>query len=572
MRALTLSSWLRIGVGLPIGLGLLVACGSSRDGGGDPLWISASPTFEGSIGIVEPLLVPSPAFAPAADPKLEGFDRWPLVFDAAYHQVAGRACTVEVVRDGVTIREINTEPTATTCAALWDGLDDSGAVVSPGAAEVVGKVIDEAGETLVEARVPIEVVRLGITDVQLTPMGAANLRQPLLYRAMDGVAGGWYEVTAARTPWHLDRDRRDPAGAVSLELADGSPRPLPEIWSNVTSPPIDAGSTDGSDLDTYNYPTAWVAGTNVRISATLSSDIANAPRGGAPSAVQIRIVPPEGTTPESDMWFVPDGTIEVTTNETPVPAVGRYDLELAWTFEARLGEEWVPIPGEVRTTHRMYGLAAVPRFEFTGIQHRPWVDVVDQVAGWVDGASADRVEVGGAIVEGVYRELGLRYDRERGASFYTAYGSGWGSATFRLAEFQERDRGTTINCSDAGSIVSTYANMVGLDFRYHILRDWRSSSSGFDLNFIQAIGWPGFTETPFTGGRGGFSYHAVVGPSDGTFYDGTLALDGDGDPLSAPSTELLAKGMAPADYIRALSSQYAIVSAREDAQVRFTGP
>jgi hypothetical protein len=551
---------------LTAGLMLLVAC-SGRDSD-DPIWIAVSSTYEGSADYVLPALTPSPAFTPAADPKLEGFDGWPLVFDAAFHQVAGRACTIEIVRDGTTLRTVNAESTATTCGTAWDGLDASGEYLAPGPLEIVGRVVDSAGEVLVERRVPAEVVRLGITSIQLEPVGAANLRQPLLYRKMNGIERGWYEVTATRTPWHVDRDRRDPAGAVSLELADGSPRPLPDIWTSVLSPPLDSGSTDGSELDAFNYPTAWVAGTTVRLTATLSSDVANEPRGGAPSAVQIRIVAPEGTTPESDMFFVPDSQIAVTTDSSPAPAVGRYDVAYEWTFEAQLGEFWVPIPGHVTTTHRFYGIAAVPTFAFTGIEHRPWVDVVDQVAEWVDGSTMDRTEVAGIIVEQVYRDLGLRYDRERGASFYTSYGSSFGSASFYLTDFQERSSGSIINCSDAGSIVSTYANMVGLDFRYHILRNWSSTSSGFDLNFIQAIGWPGFTETPFTGGRGGFSYHAVVGPADGTYFDATLALDGDADPTRSPSTELLAKGMNSLDYIRALSSEYSVVSGRYDEQVR----
>jgi hypothetical protein len=544
---------------------LLVAC-SGRDS--DPIWIAVSSTYEGTADYVLPVLTPSPAFAPAADPKLDGFDGWPLVFDATAHRIGGRACTIEIVRDGTLVRTVNAESTDTTCGTAWDGLDASGEYVTPGALEIVGRVIDAAGETLIETRVPAEVVRLGITQIQLEPVGAANLRQPLLYRKMNGIERGWYEVTATRAPWHLGRDRRDPAGAVSLELADGTPRPLPDIWTSVLSPPLDAGSVDGSELDAFNYPTAWVAGTNVRLTATLSSDVANAPAGGAPSAVQIRIVPPEGTTPESEMTFVPDTQIAVTTNSSPAPAVGRYDVSYEWTFEARLGDEWIPIPGRVTTTHRFYGIAAVPTFAFTGIEHRPWVDVVDQVAEWVDGTTADRGEVAGIIVEEVYRNAGLRYDRERGASFYTAYGASFGSASFVLTDFQERSRGSIINCSDAGSIVSTYANMVGLDFRYHILRNWIDTSRGFDLNFIQAIGWPGFTETPFTGGRGGFSYHAVVGPADGTYFDATLALDGDADPTRSPSTELLAKGMDPAAYIRALSSEYSVVSGRYDEQVR----
>jgi len=43
------------------------------------------------------------------------------------------------------------------------------------------------------------------------------------------------------------------------------------------------------------------------------------------------------------------------------------------------------------------------------------------------------------------------------------------------------------------------ANMMGVDLRYHILDT--AAGTGFDLNFIQPIGFSGFSETPFTSGR-----------------------------------------------------------------------
>ena len=97
--------------------------------------------------------------------------------------------------------------------------------------------------------------------------------------------------------------------------------------------------------------------------------------------------------------------------------------------------------------------------------HRAWVDVVDTVTGWVDGSTSDPMEVAGRIVEGVYNELGLRYDRDRGASFYTDYPGTWAGASFDASWFQDRAFGSIINCSDAASIVSAYANMMGVDLR-----------------------------------------------------------------------------------------------------------
>jgi hypothetical protein len=166
----------------------------------------------------------------------------------------------------------------------------------------------------------------------------------------------------------------------------------------------------------------------------------------------------------------------------------------------------------------------------------------------------------------VYWDLGLQYDRQSGASSYTWYpGFGWSGSQFDLTAFLGREDGDIINCSDAASILSTYTNMIGIDFRYHILQ--RETGNSFDLNYIKAIGWDEFDETPFFSGGGSFRYHAVVGPADGQIYDATLALDGDGDPLSPPHTELLPVDMSPADYLFDLSSQHELVAIMEDEQV-----
>jgi hypothetical protein len=249
-----------------------------------------------------------------------------------------------------------------------------------------------------------------------------------------------------------------------------------------------------------------------------------------------------------------------------VPAVGRWDWALEWRFEARRGDgPWVPVPGSLPTVHRLYGLVGVPSFERAGVPYRAWVEVVDLVAGWVDGATADPVAVAGHIVAGVYYELGLRYDNMFGASAYTEYLSDWYDQVFYIVAFQRRDNGSRINCSDAAGIVASYANMVGIDLRYHIVQ--HAWADGFDLNYIQPIGFTGFTETPFLSGGGSFGYHAVVGPADGTVYDATLALDGDGTPTAPPHELLLAQGLAPDDYLFDLSSDWEDVVIHIDDKV-----
>lgn len=519
---------------------------------------------------VLPTIVPSPALAVAADPNLEGFTGWPLVFDTTPGGYGPLHCTVSLTRAGTVLALLDGTLGPSTCTVTWTGRDPSGLALPPGPVNVDARLLDAGATMRAQSESRVELVRLGIAQVDL--VGATGAQAPLLYTTTGGVRGAYAELTTTDVEWKLGPDRSEGAGSVVNELADGSARPLPAIWMDVLSPPLDAAAPDGLEHDTYSLPSAWVAGSQLDARVHLNADVAAGAGMGAPTITEVRVVPPTGLTiaAGADM-FAHATVVSAHTTTSPVPAVGRYDVAWRWTFEARnAGGEWAPMPGSITTNLRLYGLVALPTMRYDALPHRAWVDIVDQIAQWVDGSSADPTVVGGRLVEGIYDELGLAYDRASGASAYTWY-SGGGSTGFEGGQyealhFQTRDFGAIINCSDASSILSTFANMIGIDLRYHILRKW--GSGGFDLNFIQAIGWPGFTETPFTGGRGAFSYHSVVGPPDTTFFDATLALDGDGVPTALPSTALLAAGMPATDYIRDLSSEWMTVTPRLDEKVR----
>lgn len=527
------SRWLAVAV---VGT---VGCGSPS-GGDDDVSADAAPP----PSVTAALAATTPA---AVDPKLPGFAGWPIAFAVDAHGYGALTCRIDVAGQVVEAPVVDG-----ACGTMWDPAGQG-----VGAVDASVTVLDGTTE-VATAGAQLEVVRLGISEISI------NAEQPgqrvaLMYGALGGERQGYWLLSLQRPVWRLGPDASEDAAAVSLELADGTPRPLPEPWADLLSPPLDDASPDGVEADTYSLPTAVVAGSRLVAKATLSADVAGAPGGGAPQVVEVRVA-------GSKAAFAHGAAAAQTTE--PIAAVGRFDVELSWSFEARVpGGAWAPVPGALVTTHRVYGLAAVPVFDYDTTPHRPWVEVVDQVATWVDGTTADPVEVGRLIVEGVYWDLGLVYDTESGATAYTDYPEwGWGGAVFELSAFQAREMGNVINCSDAGSIVSTYANMVGLDFRYHILQ--RPGSTRFDLNYIKAIGTPVFDETPFDSGTGGFRYHAVVGPADGSFYDGTLALDGDEDPQAPPHVELLAAGMDPMAYLIALSSEWDLVDTLQDEQVR----
>ncbi|MBI5489404.1 MAG: hypothetical protein HY905_18875 [Deltaproteobacteria bacterium] len=491
----------------------------------------------------------------AADPKLPGFDGWPLAFDVDPAGRTGLRCRVVLARATGELGRVEADITSRRCAVAWSGRAPDGSWLSPGPLTATVQVLPAAGdEVFAEATADLEIVRLGIDRIDLAS-GAIGKRIDLLWAEMDGVAEGYYLAERDQTPWSLERDAGEPAAAVDLELADGSPRESPAPWVDLKSPPLDDASTDGAEHDTYDLPTAWVAGSVIDVSARLSSDVAGAPGGGAPVESEVRVAAPPGTRLVGSGAFASGGTVVVRPEASPVPSVARYDWTLEWRFEARRGSgAWVPVPGSLVTVHRLYGVAGVPKFRSGAVPHRAWVEVLDLVTGWVDGAGTDGPTVAGRIVEGVYNELGLRYDDVFGGSAYTEYLDGWNGGVFHIVAFQRRDDGSVVNCSDAAGIVSAYANMVGVDLSYHIIE--HPTAGGFDLNYIRPIGFTAFDETPFRSGGGSFSYHAVTGPADGTVYDATLALDGDGDPGAPPHTALLATGLPPDEYLFDLTSQW----------------
>jgi hypothetical protein len=559
------SAWRRSTLSLSIGaLVALVACDGT---GPKPLVLgrnASRPT--GNAARFRPSLHEAPEQLVAADPRLPGFDVWELALEARHHDPATDQCAMAITRGTEIVRTLDATLDATRCRATWDGRDTDGALVPPGALTVEG-ALARSGAELARAAFPVEIVRLGIERVHL-----AGERIPLLYRKTGGLDDGWYEIGTTDAPWQIAPDSRESGGA-PLELPDGSARPLPMPNDDVLSPPLDRNAPNGVEHDTFNHPTGFVAGSEVDVIVQLTSSIAGAPAGGEPSdAVEVRLVAPSGLEIVGDELFADGAAIQTRTLASPVPAVGRYDTSWSWSFEARRASggtpgEWQPIPGTFTTTHRLYGFVAMPTLGSTSMPHRAWIDVVDTIAEWAGGESAEESAVLAAIVDGVYWTSGLRYDTARGASFYTQYTSAeFGGAVFFLQRYQDRAWGRTINCTDAASIVSAFANMIGIDARYHILTN--RDDSGFDLNFIRAIGVEAFDDTPFDSGRGGFRYHAIVGSLDGLTWDATLAIDGDGDATTAPHTLALVQGMDPEQYLIALSSEHSMIQTTHDEKVR----
>ncbi len=534
---------------------LASGCSATPAAGVASVWIPV-PTATG----IRPGMHLSPSTPVAVDPELSGFDGWPLVFDVVAAP-PGTPCTIELTRDGVSLATLRGTTSASSCEATWSARAADGSRLPSGPVTVTATLSGASNETLTSASGELALVRVGVTTLELG--GDAGARQPLLYRATAGQRDGFFEVGVAHPVFSMGPSSTE-SGGTALALADGSPRAVPAIWEDLLSPPLDPGTRDGVSASQYSLPAAYVAGSEPSLTTRTSTSDA------MPAAIELRLVPPPDLAIEGDDAVRDGGMITLATLGSPVPAVDRYDVTWAFSFEARpVGGEWQPMPGTFPIGVRIYGLAGVPVFGYATLPHRTWVDVIDRITGWIDGTATTPSETAALLVQHIYEDTNLRYDTASGASFYTDYpGRGFESAVFSMQDYEERANGRIVNCSDAASILSSYGSMAGVDLRYHILTSRFGLSVGFDLNFIRAIGMPAFDDTPFDSGRGGFRYHAIVGTPDNRTWDATLALDGDANPAASPFEMLLAQSLAPDRYLGALSSEAANIRTDLDEKVR----
>jgi hypothetical protein len=418
--------------------------------------------------------------------------------------------------------------------------------LAPGAYEVeatLGCPATATNKTPATAKQTVYVVRLGATNVGID----GDARVPLMYHAVAGTAGSYYPIDEknAVTSFAIATGESD------LDDKDEKPRTFADPWSELDTPPTDSmGAVMESGV---TFPVAVVAGQKPQITFTLGKTAFHGGKvvpGGMTTAglPDIRVV--LDGAPKTETKITDGGAVTFTLDKPPAENVGQYDLVLSWHFEAKSASGWQSIPGATQTAKvRVYG--TLGNTQGTSVPNLPWVAVVDAATKEIGGKTSDPVEIRKMLVRLVYEDFGLGYDRKSGASAYTNYigggSSSWVAARFELGAFLTRSRGSTVNCTDCASILSTYANMVGVRLHYAII-GWN-----FSLNPILGIGAtaPG---SPFDSGRMGFSYHAVTTPdSTTTIDDATLALDGDSDPTTAPFSKLLVQDVPGTEYLTRLS-------------------
>lgn len=439
---------------------------------------------------------------PAWEVALEGPDAVdPLLQPTLLSRVAsaeGDAVRVEILDAAGAVVATLADGSTLVEEARWD----LAATPAPVGAYTQRATLLAGGAEVAVAERPVWVVRVGVVEGRF---GGAD-RIPLLWHDAGGDGQYW-------------SDQADGPLFSLAAIDDGATAtPFPPLWGDLESPP--------EDVTGATLPAAYPWDARPTLLLRPAGDAA-----GAPVALGI-----EGWTCVDQE----DGSRACTADAPLASSVGIHEAPLALTWSTSAGEfarQSLPV--------RLYLLLGPPGFERTEVPYQPWVAVVDDVLGAIQGVEPTEAAVTGAIVKHVFRDLSLAYDTRSGASAYVQYDwNSYNDATLDLSGFLSRRRGSIVNCTDCAGIVEAFSNMLGAPLSYSIIL------SNFDLNYIEAIGYDEFTHCPF-GNRGcGFSYHAVTTPDDAaTIFDATLALDGDDDPGSTPNVELLVQGVAGDEYL-----------------------
>jgi hypothetical protein len=483
---------------------LLVACGPEPEENPPPGSTPSDPTDptppEPTVGLDLDVVVPA-AFDPLHGPV-----------ELALITAEGADVTLWVEQDETEVATWSGTADGGTFAVTWDGKDGSGAWAHAG--QLLVKATASDGTDTTEAMAAAYVVRAAFQEARLVDDdGVTSLRVPLY--------------------WPADQALRGEAEPVSMLAAvdDGT---VPLDFA-----PIDLTSL--VQLPESAEPAAYRAG-DVPILELLPATESTAIGPTGIDIVDVTVTA-DGWTAASTDPLTADQPIVLVRDTALDSTLGITEEEVVFTFSFEdivLGVQRLPL--------RMYRVLDESQFDAPAERYEPWVAIVDPALTAIEGTPAETDVVLDALVDFVYFDLGLEYDTVAGASFYSTYQAGFFDGPhFYLSDFLARKDGNVVNCSDSANILGAYANMVGVRLDHLIIEP------GFDLNYIQAIGYTTFTSCPFGPGGCGFSYHAVTTyPAAYQIWDATLALDGDDDSGSPPHVELLVQSIDGAEYLERL--------------------
>jgi hypothetical protein len=268
---------------------------------------------------------------------------------------------------------------------------------------------------------------------------------------------------------------------------------------------------------TRQYPAAYsiedTAATTVFIEATLA--------GPPNSVLSVRAVPSTfflgdthvlGPIAPQPVAFDEDGLsgtvrFRLTRPSFSVAGVGAHEVRWQWLQKSDELEPWTQF---AETSHLIFTVLRVPTLPWVqqpfvnNNTQLPWSDVLQWACRWA-ALSRHPAIAATQITLAIFAQGGerIRYGCQSGGA------SNYSSPEFDCTGFLERlaggfGRGSTVNCSDCATFVSTFANVLGCDL-------WQSQMfhqlTPFAVNNIQMIGQGSFGPVC---GRGLFNYHEVA--------------------------------------------------------------
>jgi hypothetical protein len=352
----------------------------------------------------------------------------------------------------------------------------------------------------------------------------------------------------AETPeYRAGRDSEVALG--DLDGDDGTPRAAVPPWTDPDIPPWESDAT--RETTRYNVPAAYVAGSRVRIDATLGTTGVSMARDGAVDALGPAPIPSVRAVPAG--WESVGGATGVGVAQAfdgPVldATLGVETLTIDWTFQARDDAgTWWDVPGGASTHHQVYRLAGASALVDGTAEGfadgTPWIGTIADVMNVLDGVEPDSASVLDALRYYLYDNDWLVYDPN--VDSYSEYEGPyiyWDSITSDLSSWLDRRDGTHLYCHSVSCLYSSLAASVGVSAPQQVL------GVGFETNLARAAGTD-------TWQRWGFNSHSVVSPDGGaTTWDASIDLDGDADPYSEPVTPVAPMGLPTAEYMALLTA------------------
>ncbi len=452
----------------------------------------------------------------------------------------------EVLQGAAVIRTLSDSVVHGSASAIklfWDGKNGGGAFVDPGDYTIRIRAPESGSAPLLY---PVNIVRLGITEIEARPNGGTNEWQMVYFRKSTTYA--FYATPAI----HEYLSVKDTGEVSDLDLNDGSPRPAVPVHTATHEPVMEGANYDD---DEYNYPLCYLVNTQPVLELTFGAEGTSAltaapvPAGYPVSGYEIRVQgeDSEGAWTGTTTSITPGGTALLTGPALPSEAM-RTDVGVTWRWQYRAtgAAEWLDVSGSFTTAHRFYTIVNAPQFASgaSGTQYSgPWVEVAEYLNSWRIGLvkrAVDQATTNQVMVLGIFGQQGglptaiegVMYDcpivgGDGGATHYYSFGT----VTMDLsALLNAHAKGKYVNCSDCAGLSSSMIAMLGVVNVKMVMLGY------MNLKAIWGIGCPGYTLNLW-GGSHAFSYHHIITRDNATHVsDACMWVDEDGSPTTLPGT------------------------------------